>query len=264
MKKTQTSLLLLAGLLGSTSIQASTVDSPLMQLLAGKQSLTFKAINYTKIIKQHDNYVMPGDYFVLDGLAKIETGRTDIQLTASYQIAGTFIDYKADTGQLFFKHGRSVAGVSNQMEVFLDSRTMADENDASTYTDGLKLATFDLVNDDAGGFFTQIGGKDQVKFRLSESDKQQFNLENDIYFDLNTNIQVAEIKDGKPVPFKFKALPCSSGIFACSRESGTARLNLGTLPGNAGVSAVPVPPAAVLFFSGLSGLLVYRKKNTKV
>ncbi len=263
MKKTLLSLSIPLILLSSNT-QASVATDLLTGLLNSDEAISFNAINHT-IITDNANLPgqgapSPGDTFTATGYAVIGANIDGAELTASYSISGTFTNYNPNTGQLFFNHG--LPGVSNQMNVFLDVAQNADENNASSFTDGLKIASFDAVSDKPGenaGYFSAMGGADKVAFKLIDSEREQLGIEDqDILFEIESQIFLADIVDGDMVfPLFFNAFNCGSTAFnSCSREIGTGKLSLGLaeLPVEIPTSDVPLPPALGLFLSGL-GLL---------
>ncbi len=267
MKKTILPLTISTLLLFSNPSQASVESKTLLGMLNNK--VAFNAINHVVIT---DNLSIPGkgipspgDFFTGTGYALIDANIDGLQLTASYNIAGAFTGYDPATGKLSFNHGLSVPGISNQMTVYLDNFTTADEHDALTYTDGLKIATFDVVPDTKGGYFTQSGGADNLTFKLVDSDKEQLGIEDDkdVLFNIETEISLADIVDGHMVfPLFFGAFNCGGTTFdSCSREIGTGILSVESAVINP-PSDVPLPPALGLFLSGL-GLLGWFSNKRK-
>ena len=263
MKKTILSLTIPLILLNSTA-HASVASDLLTGLLDSGQAIGFNAINNV-IITDNVNLPgqgvpSPGDTFAATGYAVIDANIDGAELTASYSISGTFTAYDPATGQLFFNHG--LPNVSSQMNVFLDTAQNANEDSADSYTDGLKIATFDAVPDKPGenaGHFSAAGGADKATFKLIDSEREQLGIEDqDVLFEIETEIFLADIVDGDMVfPLFFGAFDCGSTPFnSCSREIGTGKLSLSLteLPVVIPPSDVPLPPALGLFLSGL-GLL---------
>jgi hypothetical protein len=204
----------------------------------------------------------PGDTFITNGYGVLDTPFDNIELTYSYNIAGTFTAYDAEQDKLFFNHGFSEPGVSNQLMLFVDTGLDADEDIATSFTNGLQIATMDAVvgNSDEIGYIGLFSGRgeDKVTFKLSDSDLERYGFSSDTVLlnKITTEITFAEFVDEQLQGFDFGAFGSSCGPLenphnSCSREIGTSRLVL---------SSVPVPASLGLFLSGF-GLLGWLKKR---
>ncbi len=278
MKKTILSLAIPLVLLNNTA-QASVATDLLTGLLNSDEAISFNAINRT-IINDNPNLPgqgapSPGDTFTATGYAIIGDNIGGAELTASYTISGYFSGYNPETGQVFFKHG--LPGISNQMNVYLDDSPDANENNAGTFTDGTKIATFNAIPDapdapDAGYFSTtineeEVGGGDKLTFKLDDSEREQLGIKDrDVLFEIESEIFFFDIVDGDMVfPLLFEAFDCGGTLLdSCSREIGTGKLSLGLVetPVVLPPSDVPLPPALGLFLSGL-GMLGWLSNKRK-
>ncbi len=271
MKKTILPLTISTILLFSNSSQASVETDTLLAMLNSGEEIGFNAINHVVITDNVNlpgqGFPSPGDSFTGTGYALIDANIDGLQLTASYSVAGAFTGFDPATGRLFFNHGLSAPGTSNQMTVYLDNFSVANEDDASSYTDGLKIATFDVVPDAEGGYFTQAGGADKLTFKLSDNDRKQLGIEDqDVLFEIETQISLADIVDDHMVfPLFFDAFNCGGTLLdSCGREIGTGKLTtaLVEVPVITPPSEVPLPPALGLFLSGL-GIMGWSSNKRK-
>ncbi len=262
----------------NTSAYAVTVEpaaSPqakdlLFQLIDKSAGTSFNAINHTIINEAAaPGFPSPGDTFVTNGYGVLTPSLFGMELTYSYSIAGTFTGYDREQDKLFFNHGLTVPGVSNQMELYLDSTINpstlnANESNASSYTDGVKIAVLDIVPTDAGTGFLKAStgtGKDVVTFKLTDSYMEQFGLsENTVLLNkITSDISLIDLVDGQPQAFNFGAFSGSGSgcgglnkpYDSCAREVGTSEIVL---------SSVPVPASLGLFLSGF-GMLGWLKKR---
>ena len=197
----------------------------------------FNAINHTVFNDKQPplGIPSPGDTFRTQGLGVLDTRHIPqlrgAELSYSYNIAGTITGSNLSENQLFFNHGLKEPNTSNTLTLYLDPTADANENDANSYTNGTKQATFDVVpsQPEDVGIFSPKGGKDQVTFKLSDADKQKLGLQDDIFLKINSTIIPGQIdpKTGQTSPFKFGAFGenCGSSPFSsCSKELGTSTL----------------------------------------
>jgi hypothetical protein len=277
MNKIPLTLLAVTLSLLNTSIQASEVQSPsfspgealLLSLINNGAASNFSAINHTIINETTypNSFPSPGDTFVTNGYGVLVPSFAGMELTYSYSISGVFTDYDNE-GKLFFNHV-TTPDVSNQLVLYIDSAINpdtlnADEDNDESYTDGLKIATMDLVIDDGHGetgYLQQSTntGKDIVTFKLSESDMQEYGFSSDTVLlnKISSVITLADVVDEGFQAFDFGAFgsncgPLDNPYNSCAREIGTSELVL--------ASAVPVPASLGLFLSGF-GLLGWLKKR---
>ncbi len=249
----------------NSTAQASIESDVLSSLINSNEEISFSAINHVLVTeKQAPLGPSPGDFFVGNGFGTLNLQRDDIELTYSYNIAGAFTGYEVSEQKLFFNHGLDIPEVTNQLTLYMDTVTTADENNASSYTDGLRIATMEVFPvEGEEGFFSPIGGGDRITFRLIDSDKEQYGFgTNDLFFKISSQILLADIVDGQPQAFNFGAFDSKCGGFdnpydSCSREFGTGEI---FLEFEAGEVVVPVPPALGLFLTGF-GLLGWMGKR---
>ena len=254
----------------NTSVQASeALDFSflprvvLLSLINQEIVTNFNAINHTLITETADPQApSPGDTFLTNGFGVLDTPFNNIELSYSYNIAGTFTAYDQEQDKLLFNHGFAEPGVTNQLMLYFDTTPDADEDVASSYTNGIKIATMDVVvdNNDAIGYIGLFSGvgEDKVTFKLSDSDLVWYGFSSDTVLlnKITTNITFVDFVGGQPQGFDFGAFgsdcePLENPYNSCSREVGTSKLVL---------SPVPIPASLGLFLSGF-GLLGWLKKR---
>ena len=241
--------------------------------LLNNEGLAFNAINHLVI---SDNVApavpSPGDTFVLNGFGTVGS-QFPFELSYSYSIAGQFISFSDNN--LYFTHGVEIEGVSNQLTLYADFGapfgTSANEDNASSYVDGYKVLTMDVLPlaSDTGFIDTTTGlGEDNISFKLTDSDKLKFGLtNNDLLLELSTSIISVDFSNGFPEAFNFGAFnnecgPLQNPFNGCGRETGTAVFSLSELGGDENVVTTPIPAAFGLLLSGF-GLLSWMRFNTK-
>jgi len=240
----------------------------LFQLLNRSAGTSFNAINHTVINESTaPGFPSPGDTLVTNGYGILSPSLLGMELTYSYSIAGIFTGYDSGQDKLFFNHGITVTGVSNQLELYIDSTIdpstlNADESNVSSYTDGTKIAVMDIMPSDAdiGYFQTSTGtGKDVVTFKLTDRYMALYELskESVLLNKITSNIALFDLVNGQPQAFNFGAFGSSvcgalnNPYNSCSRETGISNLVL---------SSVPTPTSLGLFLSGF-GMLGWQKKR---
>lgn len=266
--KILTVLIVLFTMFNSTA-QASVESDLLSSLIDSNEELVFNAINHVVITEnQAPLGPSPGDFFVVNGFGLLNSQLENIELTYSYNIAGAYTRYDANENKLFFNHGLNVPTVTNQLALYMDTispvHSGADENSASSYTDGLRIATMEVFSiEGEEGFFSPTGGADQITFRLIDSDKEQYGFGNsELLFKISSEILLADIVNNQPQAFNFGAFDFNCGALdnpydSCSREFGTGEL---FVEFDREEVFVPVPPAIGLFLTGL-GLLGWTDKR---
>ena len=262
MNKKAIALMLLTGLCNTTQAAG----------LLKSTGLTFNAINHTIT---SDNFApagsSPGDTFIVDGFGTLNFSST-LEFSYSYNIAGRFVNYL--DGNLYFEHGIEMEGISNQLTLYADFGapfgSTTNENNASTYTDGFKILTMDVLPlpSELGFLNLTTGlGEDQITFKLTDSDKQRFGIiDNDLLLELTTNITSVNLSNGFPQAFNFGAFnnacgPLQNPLDGCGRETGTANLTL-TSPTGKKVVHTPIPAAFGLLLSGF-GLLSWMRLGSR-
>lgn len=209
----------------------------------------------------------PGDTFIANGYGVLDYQSDFVELTYSYNIALRFTDATQD-GKLFYEHGIEMEGVSNQLELYVDVITPfhsgANENDAASYTDGFKSLTMEVLPlADEKGFFNLLTGqgKDQITFKLIESEKEKNGIvNNDLLLKISSELMLVDFSSGLPPEafnfgaFDFACGPIENPLDSCSREAGKARLTM---------AHTPIPSAFGLLLTGF-GLLSWVAKRNKI
>jgi hypothetical protein len=258
----------------NSTAQASIESDLLSSLIDSNEEISFNAINHVVVT---ENVLplgpSPGDFFVGNGYGTLNAQIENVELTYSYNIAGDFTRFDPSTNRLYFNHGKNVPNVTNQITLYMDTITPdhagADESIASSYTDGLRIATMEVFSvEGEEGFFSPIGGADQITFKLIDSDKEQYDFgTNDLFFKISSQILLADIVivDGQPQvqAFNFGAFNSECGALdnpfdSCSREFGEGEIFLREF--GTGEVVLPVPPALGLFLTGF-GLLGWMGKR---
>ena len=260
---------LLPGFFSSAFAALAVQPGDVVAALTNKEvSVNFNAINQVEIFDHlYPGVPSPGDTFIGTGYGTLVSPIEGIELTYTYQIAGAFVDLQ-DGQRLIYGHGLPVDGVSNQLVLYMDDLSNnegANENNAASYTDGTKVATLDVepLNHEQGFLDLLTGsGADNITFKLSEADKQQYGIvNNDLFFKISSQILLVDfVSDAFPQAFNFGAFDNNCGgldnpFNSCSRETGSVEVAM---------AHAPIPGSIILFASGL-GLfpLLFKRKQIK-
>jgi len=249
------------------SAVASTPSDIPTRLAKNNFSMDFNAINHVLITDNNaPRLPSPGNTFIAKGFGVLNSPFVGMELTYDYHIAGTFIDVK-DGKKLVFNHGTAISNVSNELHLYLDEATSssaANENTASTYTDGVKLATFNVLplSNEKGFFDTSNGtGADQITFKLSEHDKIRYGIDNnELFFKISSQLLLVDLTKEFPKAFNFGAFDHACGSLnnlfdSCDRETGKVSMTM---------AHAPIPASFWFFTTGLSTFsLVFKKKTGK-
>lgn len=232
---------------------------------------TFDAINHVQISETVDPLgPSPGDTFIANGYGVLNYPSSFIELTYYYNIAGRIIDATED-GKLIFEHGIEMDGVSNQLDLYIDFFSDADENNADSYTDSYKILTMEVLPlaEEKGYFNLLTGqGEDQITFKLIDSDKERFGIvNNDLLLKISSQIMLADFSNGFPEAFNFGAFdfncgPLENPFDSCSREHGNAIITM-AYEADSDIAEAPIPPAFGLFLTGL-GLFSWMAKRNRI
>ncbi len=239
------------GAVSSVDITPENVRDALDFLL--NNTVNFSSINLSRFFDPQGQPSAPalGNTFVVNGFATVDPlpQFQGLEFSLIYDIAGTVVGGDPSTRSLFIDHGLEMAGVSNKLVLYVDDTTDADEDNAASYTDGAVLATLEVYPSSDRGILTPTGGEDHVTFRLSDYDRDRFNLPEDFFVELSSEMELGL--------FEFGAFgsACVPALGNCLRESGTLRFYMAPMP-------TPVPASLYLFLLG-AGLLPWRRRNDK-
>ncbi len=249
-----------ASLLSSLANPTPDFVNQAMAYLLGNE-MAFEAINQTVILDPNGQPTgpAPGNTFIVRGYATAARYQ-GFEITASYDIAGTYADFDPAQGRLYLGHNTNIPGISNQVRFYLDDQTAANHDDADSYTDGLLFATAEvcppaICQSAERGYIRpfQGDGADHLIFRLIESDRDRFGLPYDVDLNLDSLLELG--------PFVFNAFGpnCIPSYNNCSRESGNIHFSIQT--------TAPAPASApsilALMLIGLGGITARRSHSDK-
>ncbi len=227
-------------------------------------TVPFQSINHTLFLDAAGQPTgpAPGNRFITRGFSAMPgpagSPVADLEFSLTYDVAGTVIGGNPATGELYIDHGLALPGVSNQLVLYADATPDASEDDATSYTDGVRLATVEVASTTNLGVLRQGGGTDRVTFRLIDSDRDRFGLPDDFFMELSSELLFGPYNFGAFGSGFNPAVNCIPQLGNCSRERGELTFHMGA-PITGPVPA-PSPSAFSLLLLGM-GLLSYRRKS---
>ncbi len=231
----------------ASGANAPTIVDRALDVLLDPQPAAFQAINHFVVIDSAGNLAapLPGNLFLARGYGTIDSGQADLELSLSYELAGRIEGIDPRGGGFRFSHGAEWPGVANRMTIYADDSPDASENDASTYTDGIRLLDLDLFSDGGMGVLGPLGGYDEVGYLAPLSELKRYRREGMLLF-----LRLSSVL-GEPsfIPaFSGTGGPltdCVPGLSFCGRETGVI------VSQRIIIDPMPVPPVSALLVFGI-------------